>query len=204
MNSTPQPSDEAPGEANPSNDDGTGYWMSERLDDGAERRWTDLGRDYSEAPGDRDRLTEAMAAIRWYRHGESMPFSPGMLLQEIIRASGIGAMAVAISALPVEFPEPDLLDRDRNELQPWEYQTCSTVAICYRYRRRVFVTHFLDLGLEAVPIAHDIREAAPLKDHSLACAAGLHGACRKHRTTDETGEACRCECGHAARQADTA
>lgn len=201
MNSTPHVPESGNQDCSAEQD---GYWKSERLEDGTERHWTDLGRAYSRRQGDRARLTEAIAEIRWYRDDDTVPFSPGMLLQEIVRVSGVPAMAVGISGLPVDFPEPDLLDHDRSELAPWQYQTCSIVAVCCRCPRGILVTHFLDLGLEAVPVAQDMRGTAPLEDRTIACAAGLHRACRGDLTDEGKRQPCRCECGCATKQTGTA
>lgn len=201
MNSTPHTGRPAPqgayepgnaGEDRPEPRDG--HWHSEYLPDGTERHWADHGRAYAEPGEDRVRLAEAIDAIGWYRLDEPLPMSHGLLLKEIAERAGLRPVAFGISSLPLEFPEPAYLDRDRIDLDPDLFETLSVVAIAAVFGPTVFLTYLLDRGDKVVPLALELRERSRSVSRSLACDAGLDQLCRGHCNRGHERRFCQCEC----------
>lgn len=171
-----------------------GHWHREYLPDGTERHWADHARAYVEPDEDRARLAEAIDAVTWYRLDEPVPTSHGLLLKEIATAAGLRPIGFGISGLPLEFPEPAYLDRDRIDLDPDLFETLSVVAIAAVFGPTVFLTYLLDRGDKAVPLALELRERPRSARRSLACDAGLDQLCRGHFYRGHERHRCRCRC----------
>lgn len=207
MDSTPH--EPEPGTRTPSADDRNrpteraGYWRSEYLPDGTERYWSTLARHCTERDEDRATVAAALDAITWYRHKASVPFSAGASLNEIIRQLPPPPIAAGISEPPITLPESGLSEcdralylRDPALLDSDLIQTTSVVALAFRESNAVFLMYYLDEGIQARPVALDIRDMDTAPGRSIGCGAGLHQICRgRYITEDRETRPCQCHCG---------
>jgi hypothetical protein len=196
LNSTPHTPDGADHEL--SEEDGV-YWFTEHPEPGVERKWTQLCRPYTEDVSDRERIAAAIDRIRWHRLDDSVPFSAGLILRELIghaSRAGLRPLAMGIGPDPIDYPEPHLLDRPRAEVHPGFFETGYLVALRHLASRTSFSASFLVLNDKAGQVAFDIDDRLlPEGLLTRACAARLHELCK-----GVIGEArCECPCGNAGR-----
>ena len=209
MHSTPQ-SSEGHEAAPPSTR--AGYWRADHLPDGTERHWSTPAQHYTEHDADRAKVAAAIEAITWHRHKANVAFSPGALLNEIIRQVTTPPIAAGISDLAIELPEPGLSERERALyrrdpalLDPDLLQATSIVALAFRGGRGIFLMYYLDEGVQACPVALDIRDLDTGPGRSTGCAARLHRICRGRVIgNDRETRPCTCECGCRDREGGSA
>jgi hypothetical protein len=181
--------------------DAAPYWLTEHPQPNLERNWSQLCRRYSTEASDRQRLADAIDNVRWHRLTDSVAFSPGLILQQLIpeaRSVGLAPMAMGIGADPLDYPEPHLLGRPRKEVHPGYFETGYLIALRQLAARTTFSAYFLVLGDKTGQVVFDIDDR-PLPEGRLtrACAARLHDLCSG--SIDKMP--CECPCGKA--RADT-
>jgi len=173
------------------------YWLTEYPQPGLERNWAQVRRPYSTEASDRQRLAESIDNVRWHRLSDSVAFSPGLILQVLIpeaRRAGLDPLAMGIGPDPLEYPEPHLLGKPREEVHPGYFETGYLIALRQLAGRTTFSAYFLVLNDEAGQVGFDIDDR-PLPEGRLtrACAARLHDLCTG--AVDEGR--CECPCGKA-------
>ncbi len=175
------------------------YWLIEHPEPGFERSWSQVRRPYAAEADDRSRIAEAIEGVRWYRLNDQVPFSPGLILRELIptvQRAGLTPLAMGIGTDPLDYPEPHLRDQPRDQIDPDFFETGYLVALRQLAGRTVFSVYFLVLGDEAGQVVLDTDDRArPAVPMTRACAARLHELCRG--ALDD--RRCECPCGCAAK-----
>lgn len=175
------------------------YWLIEHPEPGFTRSWSRVRKPYTAAAEDRSRIAEAIEGVCWYRLNDQVPFSPGLILRELIpiaRRAGLAPLAMGIGTDPLDYPEPHLRDQPREAIDPDFFETGYLVALRQLSKRTVFSTYFLVLGDEAGQVVLDIdNRSRPAVPMTRACAARLHELCQG--ALDD--RRCGCPCGCAAK-----
>ncbi|WP_026930162.1 hypothetical protein [Glycomyces tenuis] len=174
------------------------YWLTEYPEPGLERSWSQVRRPYTSEADDRSRIAAAIKGVRWHRLSDQVPFSPGLILRELIpaaRQAGLAPLAMGVGTDPLDYPEPHLLDQPRDELGPDFFEAGYLVALRQLAGRTIFSAYFLVLGDEAGQVVFDTDDRPrPEVPMTRGCAAGLHELCRG--ALDD--RRCACPCGCAA------
>ena len=175
-----------------SNPQSTEY-LTQNLPDGTVRSWTMAGVRYTATPARRAAITALMPTMVWRRAGRtvSLPFSPGLLIQEIVPRMGVARWLAQIGYNPlasIRVPDCGCTDplRCRCDFQGHPHQRAdpdlwadySLLALRLRRRLGWWDLWLLDIGTGAVVLAEDDSANDPVPAQaSHSCQMGWCDLC---------------------------
>lgn len=181
-------------------DDDDTTMLKETLPDGTRRVWYVSGQEYAATEEQRAEIVKGITEMHWQRPGTSIPMSPGLLLQELVKQLQVKWVAEwGYSVYPIE--HRDCTCKNPEYCNPDCWATYSVVGIKVRQRRYWWTMYFLDVGIGAVMLIGDTTDAVnPAGSISVGCAMEWHDQCKGKFTTKADGAKewmpCGCSCRH--------